>query len=90
MSQEGGETLERRVSEVLDRFRLQLLAEFATKAEVALVTAAQGRQDMEVVKLQSELKHINTTLNKLTTIIERVGWIITTAVIASLLGLVLI
>lgn len=84
------ESQDRRISDVLERFRLQLLAEFATKKEVAAVVAAQNRQDLEVVKLQTELSHINQTLTKMTNIVDRVGWLIVTAVAMALLGLVLL
>ena len=89
-STEGREPYERRVDDVLERFQLRLEAYFATKAEMAAVTTAQIKQDLELAKLQSELQHMNVTLGQISANIRNVTWVIVVGVITAVLGTVLI
>lgn len=87
---EGNEPQERRLNDVLERFQLRLEAHFATKVEVASLMATQVKQDLELAKLQNELKHMNDTLSQISSNIRNVTWVVIVAVIGAVLKLVVV
>lgn len=78
----------RRLEDAFGKYKLEAAATFATKVELAAVTTALHAQGLDVVKLQFELQAIRKSLDKLNTNIERVVWLILTAVIGGGLALI--
>jgi hypothetical protein len=82
------EGTERRISDAITRHELHAETRYATKAELASVSAALHSQGLDVVKLQLELEGIRKSLDQISSNLNRVVWIVLTAVLLAGIGLV--
>ena len=80
----------RRWDDLVDTLRSRLSDTFASKAEVASVKADQAKQHTDMAVLKSELHAIRLAVEKLSSHLERGTWVILTAVILAVMGLVLL
>lgn len=80
----------RRWDDLVDVLRSKLAETFASKAEVASVKADQAKQNVDMAVLKTELHGIRIAVEKLSSHMERAAWIVLTAVILAVAGLVLI
>lgn len=83
-------TERRRYDDLVETLRHRLSETFASKAEVASVKADQAKQNIDMAVLKTELQGIRIAVEKLSSHMERAAWIVLTAVILAVVGLVLI
>ncbi len=80
---------ERRLHDAITRHELHAESRYATKTELAQITAALHAQGLDVVKMQIELEGIRKSLDKISENINRVVWIVLTAVVAGGLAFII-
>ena len=79
---------ERRICDAIERSELHTVTLYATKVELAGVTASLHAQGLDVIKMQLELEGIRKALDRINTSMDRVVWIVLTSVIVAGLGLI--
>jgi hypothetical protein len=79
---------DRRITDAITRHELHAETRYATKTELSAVSAALHAQGLDVVKLQLELEGIRKSLDQISSNLNRVVWIVLTAVILGGMALV--